>query len=151
MLLSVVYAIFGLLLNAILSHRHRDRDVELLVLRHQLNVLERTAARASARTPRLGGVHPSPGRHRSGLRLLHRRYRSPPPVLRLLLHRALDPTRVPGRLHGPPRWSLGHSASPQSVLGIGDVELTARILVRDRDNKFVTASMTSSDPKPWRW
>jgi len=41
-LLSVVYAIFGLLLDALLSRRHRDRDVELLVLRHQLNVLQRT-------------------------------------------------------------------------------------------------------------
>ena len=43
MLLSVVYAIFGLLLDALLSRRHRDRDVELLVLRHQLSVLQRTA------------------------------------------------------------------------------------------------------------
>jgi hypothetical protein len=34
-LLSVVYAIFGLLLDALLSRRHRDRDIELLVLRHQ--------------------------------------------------------------------------------------------------------------------
>jgi putative transposase len=42
-LLSVVYAIFRLLLAALLSRRDRDRDVELLVLRHQLNVLQRTA------------------------------------------------------------------------------------------------------------
>jgi putative transposase len=42
-LLSVVYAIFRLFVDALLSRRHRDRDVELLVLRHQLNVLQRTA------------------------------------------------------------------------------------------------------------
>jgi putative transposase len=42
-LLSVVYAIFRLLLDVLLSRQNRDRDLELLVLRHQLNVLERTA------------------------------------------------------------------------------------------------------------
>lgn len=44
MLLSVAYAISGLLLEALLSDRHRDRDLELLVLRHQLRVLRRKAS-----------------------------------------------------------------------------------------------------------
>ncbi len=43
MLLSVVYAIFRLLLDVLLSRQERDRDVELLMLRHQLNMLQRTA------------------------------------------------------------------------------------------------------------
>ena len=43
MLLSVVYATLRLVLEALLSDRHRDRDLELLVLRHQLWVLRRTA------------------------------------------------------------------------------------------------------------
>ncbi len=45
MLFSVVYSIFRVLLDALLSRQHRDRDLELLVLRHQLNVLKRTAGR----------------------------------------------------------------------------------------------------------
>jgi hypothetical protein len=44
-LLSVLYAIFRLVPDALLSRQHRDRDLELLVLRHQLNVLKRTAGR----------------------------------------------------------------------------------------------------------
>ena len=45
MLLSIVYAIFRVVLEALVSGKHRDRDVELLVLRHQLMVLQRTAGR----------------------------------------------------------------------------------------------------------
>ncbi len=37
------YAIFRLLLDALLSRQNRNRDLELLVLRHQLKVLQRTA------------------------------------------------------------------------------------------------------------
>jgi hypothetical protein len=44
-LLSVVYAMFGLLVDALVSRKHRDRDLEILVLRHQLSVLQRTAGR----------------------------------------------------------------------------------------------------------
>jgi putative transposase len=44
-LLSIVYAVFRLLLDVIVSRKHRDRDLEILVLRHQLNVLQRTAGR----------------------------------------------------------------------------------------------------------
>lgn len=45
MLLSVVYASFRVLLGALICRHHRDRDLELLVLRRQLNVLQRTAGR----------------------------------------------------------------------------------------------------------
>jgi hypothetical protein len=38
-LLSIVHAIFRVVLEALVSGKHRDRDVELLVLRHQLMVL----------------------------------------------------------------------------------------------------------------
>jgi len=44
-LLSVVYAIFRVLLDALVSRKHRDRELEILVLRHQLSVLQRTAGR----------------------------------------------------------------------------------------------------------
>ena len=45
MLLSVVYAIFRVLLDALVSRKHRNRELEILVLRHQLSVLQRTAGR----------------------------------------------------------------------------------------------------------
>ena len=45
MLLSVLYAIFRVLLDALVSRKHRDRELEILVLRHQLSVLQRTAGR----------------------------------------------------------------------------------------------------------
>jgi putative transposase len=48
-LLSIVYAVFRLLLNLLVSHRYRDRQLELLVLRHQLSVLQRTSPRPRLR------------------------------------------------------------------------------------------------------
>jgi transposase InsO family protein len=45
MLLSVVYAMFRVLVGALVSGTHRDRELEILVLRHQLSVLQRTAGR----------------------------------------------------------------------------------------------------------
>jgi putative transposase len=45
MLLSIVYAVFRVLLDVVVSRKHRDRELEILVLRHQLNVLQRTAGR----------------------------------------------------------------------------------------------------------
>ncbi len=45
MLLSVIYAVVRLLLDILLTKRKRDRQLEILVLRHQLNVLQRTAGR----------------------------------------------------------------------------------------------------------
>lgn len=45
MLLSVVYAMFRVLVDALVSRKHRDRELEILVLRHQLGVLQRTAGR----------------------------------------------------------------------------------------------------------
>ncbi len=50
MLLSVVYAMFRVLVDALVSRKHRDRELEILVLRHQLSVLQRTTGR-----PRLQG------------------------------------------------------------------------------------------------
>jgi hypothetical protein len=44
-LLSVVDAVFRVLLDALVSRKHRDRELEILVLRHQLSVLQRTAGR----------------------------------------------------------------------------------------------------------
>lgn len=43
MLLSIVYAVVRLLMQALVSGRNRDRDIKILVLRHQLSVLQRTA------------------------------------------------------------------------------------------------------------
>ncbi len=45
MLLSVIYAVLRLLLDILLIKRERDRELEILVLRHQLHVLQRTAGR----------------------------------------------------------------------------------------------------------
>ncbi len=45
MLLSVIYAAVRLLLEVLLTKRERDRELEILVLRHQLQVLQRTAGR----------------------------------------------------------------------------------------------------------
>lgn len=45
MLLSVVYAMFRVLVDALVSSKHRDSELEILVLRHQLCVLQRTAGR----------------------------------------------------------------------------------------------------------
>ncbi len=45
MLLSVIYAVLRLLLDILLIKREHDRELEILVLRHQLSVLQRTAGR----------------------------------------------------------------------------------------------------------
>ncbi len=47
MLLSAIYAVVRLLLDILLTKRERSRQLEILVLRHQLNVLQRTAGTAS--------------------------------------------------------------------------------------------------------
>ncbi len=54
MLISVIYAVVRLLLDVLLSKHERDREVEILVLRHQLNVLRRTAQQARWRESYLG-------------------------------------------------------------------------------------------------
>jgi len=45
MLLSIIYAILRLLLDILLVRGERDRELEILVLRHHLHVLQRTAKR----------------------------------------------------------------------------------------------------------
>ncbi len=45
MLISVIYAVVRLLLDILLTKRKHDREVEILVLRHQLSVLQRAAGR----------------------------------------------------------------------------------------------------------
>jgi hypothetical protein len=45
MILSVLYAIVRLLLRLLLNKRSRERELEILVLRHQLQVLQRNAGR----------------------------------------------------------------------------------------------------------
>jgi hypothetical protein len=46
-LLSV--AVFRLPLDLVVSRKHRDRDLEILLLRHQLSVLQRTSSRPRLR------------------------------------------------------------------------------------------------------
>jgi transposase InsO family protein len=48
-LLSIVYAVFRVLLDVLVSREHRDRELEILVLRHQLSVLQRTSPRPRLR------------------------------------------------------------------------------------------------------
>jgi hypothetical protein len=70
-LLSVVYATFRLLLDALLSRQHRDRDLELFVLRHQLNVpgdRGGSPAIASSSPPFRGSCPVPPGAHSSSHR-----------------------------------------------------------------------------------
>jgi putative transposase len=44
-LLSIIYAVFRLLMDVLVSRKHRDRELEILLLRHQLSVLQRTSGR----------------------------------------------------------------------------------------------------------
>src|SRR5436190_1400122 len=97
MLLSFGYLVFSTLLRWLVRGRRSEfpKDVELLVLRHQLLVLRRRQPRPSFRAPDRGGtnagaaaqrpkltrVPPPAGGKRAGVRLLHRRDDHAAPLL----------------------------------------------------------------------
>ena len=64
----------------------------------------------------LARVPACPGREHRRVRLPHGRDALPAPLLRVVLHRARQPSRLARRLHDEPRRRLGHPASSQPEL-----------------------------------
>ena len=77
-------------------------------------------------------------RHR-GHRLLHRRYRPAPPLLRAVRHRARAARGPPPRRHGQPQRSLGDPSRTHFCADLEHAGRRVRFLVRDRDTKFTTS------------
>src|SRR5205814_2237015 len=131
MAFSFLYLAFRAVLGALVrSRRGLDvKDIELLVLRHELAILRRQAGRpkpgpadrallaAAAvhlpRPPELARVPAVAGSQHHRLRLPYRRDDAVAPLLRALLHSAREPPSLARRLHQESDGGVGDPAGAQ--------------------------------------
>jgi len=122
------------------GHRRICGELAKLGLRVSPTSIRRLLAQArlepgaAAQRPELARVPAGAGGEHRCLRFLHRRDGVPPPLLRVVLHRARRQARLARRLYGQ---SHGAWVTQQARnLGLDFSDRGVRFLIRDRDSKY---------------
>src|SRR5919199_1286415 len=114
MVWCVLAQVFALLVDLLAMGRRSadEKDLEIVLLRHELRLLQRRQPAPPQLAP-LPRAAPGPVPR---LRLLHRRDALPPHYIRTVLHRAGHTARPHRRLHGQPDGGVGRAAGPPPEL-----------------------------------